>query len=207
MNFPSFTNLKTERLLLRQLQPQDAEEIFQLRSDKKVNTFLDRPIATSIDDALQFINMIITAQNNNESMMWAITLKGNPNLIGTIVYWNIVKEKDEAEVGYELLPEHHGKGIMQEALLKVIEFGFETVGLKTIVADPKAINERSVKLLEKCGFVKKDVTDDGYLVYELRAPPVILSIAKNLLRYANRKLISFRRYFAMLRMTIALYLL
>jgi ribosomal-protein-alanine N-acetyltransferase len=170
MNFPSFTDLKTERLLLRQLQPQDVEEIFQLRSDKKVNAFLDRAIATSIDDARQFINMIIAAQNNNKSMMWAITLKGNPKLIGTIVYWNIVKEKDEAEVGYELLPQYHGQGIMHEALLKVIEFGFETVGLKSIVADPKAINERSVKLLEKCGFVKKVEAEDGYLIYDLRAP-------------------------------------
>ena len=170
MNFPPFTDLKTERLLLRQLQPEDAEEIFQLRSDKKVNAFLDRAIATSIDDARQFINMIIAAQNNNKSMMWVITLKDSPKLIGTIVYWNIVKEKDEAEVGYELLPQYHGQGIMQEALSKVIEFGFETVGLKTIVADPKAINEPSVKLLEKCGFVKKDVIENGYLIYELRAP-------------------------------------
>jgi ribosomal-protein-alanine N-acetyltransferase len=165
MNFPPFTDLETERLLLRQLQLEDEEEIFQLRSDKKVNAFLDRPIATSIDDARQFINKIITAK----AMMWAITLKDNPKLIGTIVYWNIVKEKDEAEVGYELLPQYHSQGIMQEALLKVIEFGFKDLGLKTIVADPKAINEQSVKLLEKCGFVKKGAIENGYLIYELIA--------------------------------------
>jgi ribosomal-protein-alanine N-acetyltransferase len=165
MNFPPFTNLTTDRLLLRELQPGDAEEIFQLRSDETVSALIDRPIATSIEDARQFINKIIAAQ----AMMWVITLKDNPKLIGTIVYWNIVKEKDEAEVGYELLPQYRSQGIMQEALLKVIEFGFKTLGLKSIVADPKAINERSVKLLEKCGFVKKGETDNGYLIYELKA--------------------------------------
>lgn len=164
MNFPPITNLTTKRLLLRQLQPDDAEEIFQLRSDEKVSALIDRPIATSIDDARQFIDKIIVAQ----AIMWAITLKDNPKLIGTIVYWNIVKEKDEAEVGYELLPQYRGQGIMQEALLAVIEFGFKTLRLKNIVADLKAINEPSVRLLEKCGFAKVGETGNGYLIYELR---------------------------------------
>jgi ribosomal-protein-alanine N-acetyltransferase len=169
LNLIPFPELTTSRLLLRELRIEDVEEVFLLRSDEKVSALIDRLIATSIDDARQFINKIIAAQNNNESMMWAITLKDNPKLIGSITYWNIVKEKDEAEVGYELLPQYRGQGIMQEALLKVIEFGFKTLGLKSIFADPKAINERSVKLLEKCGFVKKDVTDNGYVIYELKA--------------------------------------
>jgi [ribosomal protein S5]-alanine N-acetyltransferase len=170
INLIPFPDLSTPRLVLRELSINDAEEIFLLRSDEKVNEFVDRQRATSLDDALQHINRIISAQNNGEGLMWAVCLKDDPKLIGIIVYWNIVKEKDQAEVGYELLPAHHGKGIMQEALSKVIEYGFETLGLKTIVADPKAGNQRSVNLLEKCGFVKTSTTDDGYLVYELYSP-------------------------------------
>lgn len=169
LNLTPFPELITPRLFLRELRMEDAGEIFLLRSDEKVNEFVDRATATSIDDARQFISKIITNQNNGESLMWAITLKNEPKLIGTIVYWNIIKEKDEAEVGYELLPQWHGKGIMQETLSKVIEFGFETLGLKTIVADPKTGNQRSVNLLEKCGFIKKDITDNGYLIYEIGA--------------------------------------
>lgn len=168
MNFPPFTDLTTKRLLLRELQPDDAEEIFQLRSDEKVNALIDRKTATSIDEAYQFINNIANAQNKNEGIMWVITLKDSPKLIGTIVYWNIIKEKDQAEIGYELLPQYYRKGIMQEALLKVIDFGFETLGLKSIMADPKAINLPSVRLLEKCGFMKKGETGEEYLIYELR---------------------------------------
>ena len=102
-------------------------------------------------------------------MQWVITLKDDPKLIGTIVYWHIVKEKDEAEVGYELLPQYRGKGMMQEALSKVIEYGFNTLKLKTIVADPKAVNLSSVKLLEKCGFVKVGILlMAGYIGYEVK---------------------------------------
>jgi ribosomal-protein-alanine N-acetyltransferase len=169
MNFPLFTNLITERLLLRELRLTDADEIFLLRSNKEVNELIDRVTATSIDEAHRFINMIISNQLNNKSFMWVITLKDDPKLIGTIVYWNIVKEKDQAEIGYEMLPQYHGKGIMQEALLKVIDFGFKTLGLKTIVAEPKSNNQPSIKLLEKCGFVKTEETDYGYLIYQLES--------------------------------------
>ena len=167
MIFPPFTNLVTERLLLRELQPADAGQIFKIRSDKRVNEFIDRIPAKSIQDGLNFINQIIAYQNKNEGFMWAITLKGDPKLIGTIVYWHIVKEKDEAEIGYEMLPDYFGKGIMREALLKIIEFGFEIMELKTILADTKPDNLRSINLLEKCGFAKTDKEDGEYLIYSL----------------------------------------
>src|ERR1700733_10784775 len=102
MNFPPFTNLTTERLVLRELRLTDANEIFLLRSNKEVNELIDRVTATSIDEAHQFIKMIISNQLNDKSVMWVITLKDDPKLIGTIVYWNIVKEKDQAEIGYEM---------------------------------------------------------------------------------------------------------
>lgn len=169
MIFPPFTNLTTERLSLRELQLTDVHGIFLLRSNKEVNELIDRVTATSIDDAYKFINMIIANQLNKESFMWVITLKDNPKLIGTIVYWNIIKEKDQAEIGYEMLQQYHGKGIMQEALLKVIEFGFKTLQLKTIIAEPKANNQPSVKLLEKLRFEKIEETDYGYLIFELKS--------------------------------------
>src|SRR5437868_13096004 len=118
LNFTPFPNLITERLFLRQLKIEDANEIFTLRSSDEVNRFLDRPKATTIDEARQFINKINDGINKNESVYWAITFKNDSKLIGTICYWNISKENDRAEIGYELQPRYQGKGIMQEAILK-----------------------------------------------------------------------------------------
>src|SRR5579871_6749068 len=114
--FIPFPNLKTERLIFRQLNADDKDEIFKLRSDESVNQFLDRPKANSIDDALQFIDKIDGFIKNGESIMWAIVLKDDPKLIGTICLWNFQNENTEAEIGYELLPEFQGKKIMQEAI-------------------------------------------------------------------------------------------
>ena len=162
-----FHTLNTERLFLREIRLNDAEEIFRLRADERVNALIDRQTAISVDDATAFIQKILANSANNEGVMWVITLIGNPQLIGTITYWHIEWENNKAEIGYEMLPEYQGQGIMTEALKKVIEFGFSGLGFKTIMADPKAINTRSVKLLEKLGFEKTGEIENGYLIYSL----------------------------------------
>ena len=167
MIFPPFTNLITDRLVLRELQASDAEQIFKIRTDPGVNEFIDREPTKSVDDSLKFINNILKAQNSNGVLMWAITLKNEPQLIGTVVYWHIVKERDKAEIGYEMLPEYFGRGIMREALMEVIRFGFEDMQLKTIVAETRADNLRSVNALKKCGFEQVGLAGDGYLAYQL----------------------------------------
>src|ERR1700742_3085274 len=138
-----FSNLTTERLFLRELQPGDAEQIFRLRSDDSVNQFVDRARAVTIDDAHNFIQMIQTNAAKNEGMMWAVTLIGDSKLIGTIVYWHIEWENCKAEIGYEMLPEYQGKGLMTEALKKVLEFGSQELQFSEIKAEPKEKNEKS----------------------------------------------------------------
>jgi ribosomal-protein-alanine N-acetyltransferase len=154
LNFTPFPNLTTARLLLRQLNAGDDNEIFRLRSNDSVNKYLNRPKANSIDEARAFINKINNGIQNNESLYWGITHKENSTLIGTICLWNISKENGTADIGYELIPEYQGKGIMQEALLKVAEFGFNILKLKAIEACTHPGNEGSIKLLTKNDFKK-----------------------------------------------------
>src|ERR1700739_2910268 len=98
-----FPILETERLVLRQLDIGDENEIFQLRSDEGVNKFLDRPRANTLDDAKRFIEKIVKGINGNECLYWAITLKNEKKLVGTICLWNFSLENNSAEIGYELL--------------------------------------------------------------------------------------------------------
>ncbi len=158
LNCTPFPHITTERLRLRQLTTADAIDIAALRSDEKVNKHLARQATTSIDEANQFIDKINTGINNNECFYWAITLKNNSSLIGTICYWNIVPEDDTAEIGYELLPGFQGRGIMQEALSAIVKFGFNTIKLQTILALLTADNERSIKILEKNNFKRDTIS-------------------------------------------------
>ena len=158
LNFSPFPVLTTQRLIMRQLKMEDENEIYALRSDEGVNRFLDRQKAKSIEDARKFITTISNVVANNEGLYWAITLKGNDRLIGTVSFWNISREEYRGEVGYELDPAFQGQGIMQEALTIVLKFGFDKLGFRKIVAIPSAENLPSIRLLDKLNF--KQEKDD-----------------------------------------------
>jgi ribosomal-protein-alanine N-acetyltransferase len=155
--FIPFPTLRTDRLVLRRLGAQDKNEIFRLRTDDQVNKYLDRSRARSLDEAGAFIELIDNNLTSGRSIMWAITVKDDTNLVGTICFWNIADETAEAEIGFELLPDFQGKNIMQEALPAVIDYGFSKMHLAAILAGTHAENARSASLLTRNGFIKKTV--------------------------------------------------
>ncbi len=165
----TFPILITERLILRQLEIQDEEEIFFLRSDERVNKYLVAPIAQSVEEARAFINKINTSIINDEWAYWAITLKNNNKLIGTICFWNISIEENKAGIGYVLHPDFQGKGIMNEAIHKVIDYGFEKMKLRSIEAILDPGNLKSIELLKRNGFVYAVELDDA-VIYHLINP-------------------------------------
>jgi ribosomal-protein-alanine N-acetyltransferase len=142
----------------------DENEIFVLRSDERVLQHIDIPKAETIDDARKFIEKINSFISNNESILWAICLKNDNTLIGTICFWNINKENLVAEIGYILHPDFQGKGIMQEAANEIIDYGFTKMKLKAIVADLNVNNAKSIKLLEKTGFTFTKKSDEKDIV-------------------------------------------
>ncbi len=155
-NFTPFPELSTERLLLRRITVKDAPELLFLRSDPAVLQFLSKKPATSIKEIEDFIGQIDLNIESNEGVLWGIALKEEPSkIIGTICYWHIVKENYRAEIGYALVPVWWRKGIMKETILKVLEYGFSTMGLHSVEARLNSANTGSSGVLESTGFVKE----------------------------------------------------
>ena len=162
-SFSPFPEIKTERLLLRRMTTNDAKEILFLRSSKEVMKYIDREIIKSEKEAQLFINKIDASLNSNNGIMWGITLKEQPRrLIGNIGYWRLVKEHYRAEVGYMLHPSFWKKGIMREALLSVIDFGFDKMNLHSIEANINPGNAASARLLKSTGFIKEAYFKEDY---------------------------------------------
>jgi ribosomal-protein-alanine N-acetyltransferase len=170
ISFTPFPFLATENYALRNLLADDEQEIFALRSSDEINKYLDRPKAHTLDDARNFITKIINSTAKNEAIFWAVTPKGGTKFLGSICLWKISRKDATAEIGYELLPENHGKGIMQEVIPRVIQFGFEEMKLETIEAESSPRNLKSVRLLEKNNFKVAEVNEDNpdLVVYALR---------------------------------------
>ena len=158
--FKPFPILTTERLTLRQLSIIDEREIFILRSDREINKYLDRQLSNTIDDARNFINKVNENIDKNDSLYWGITLRDKNILIGTICLYGFSDENDNCEIGYELLLDFQGQGIMMEAVEKVIDYAFNTIKVKKIEAFFHRDNLRSIRLLEKFSFRDSNVHDE-----------------------------------------------
>jgi [ribosomal protein S5]-alanine N-acetyltransferase len=153
MNFTPFPNLTTSRLNMRQITIEDLDEFYILKSDERLLKNYDAK-AKSFEEAERFLQKLNDGIGRNEWIIWGITLKNEDKLIGSICFWNISKEESKAEIGYELMFDWQGKGIMQEAINAVIEFGFNVMNLLLIDACPNPNHLKSVKLLEKNNFVR-----------------------------------------------------
>ena len=168
--FKPFPILTTKRLTLRQLVNEDEQAIFTLRSDTEINKYLDRQISNTIDDARDFINKINENISKGDSLYWAINLSGKNILVGTICLFGFSDDNYKCEIGYELLTNFQGQGIMKEAVEKVIDYAFNTVKVKEIEAFLHRENQSSIKLLEKFAFKNSnqpDKTNPDLICYHL----------------------------------------
>ena len=155
LNFTPFPILETERLLLRRLDNSDIRNVYAMRSNPETMKYIPRPLVTNDEEALQHIAAINEKIDNNEGINWAVALKGAPDCIGIMGLYRIQKEHYRAEIGYMILPEFNGKGIVTEAVGRIMQYGFEVLKLHSMegVIDPD--NIASAKVLEKNGFVKE----------------------------------------------------
>jgi [ribosomal protein S5]-alanine N-acetyltransferase len=156
LNFSPFPEIKTKRLLLRRMTDADAPALLFMRSDESVMKYIGREKMKSLEDATAFIQKINVSVDTNESIMWAIALQEEPaTMIGTICFWNILTDHYRAEVGYMLHPGYWGQGIMKEAVMATINFGFNEMKLHSIEGHINPENAVSGIVLEKCGFVRE----------------------------------------------------
>jgi ribosomal-protein-alanine N-acetyltransferase len=153
LNFSPFPELTTDRLLLRQMTMDDAETIFRLRSNEQVMKYIPRPRTKSLEEAENWLRVIIETIEKNEAINWAVCLKENPSKhIGNIGFWHIQNENYRTEIGYMLDASWHGKGIMLEAMNPVLQYGFDVMNLHSVEALVDPENIASCNLLIKAGF-------------------------------------------------------
>ena len=144
--------LLTKNLTLQGLQPKDAQALFLLRSNPEVNNYIARKPPLNIEEIDIFIKNKNKDIQDGKILYWGISQKNAQQLIGTICLWNFDDINSIAEIGYELHPDFHGKGIMSEAIVTILDYGFNTLKLDVIEAFTNQHNEGSLKLLEKFNF-------------------------------------------------------
>lgn len=111
--------------------------------------------------------------------MWGITLRDQDTIIWTICFWNLDLENYRSEIGFELHPDLHGKGIMQEALAKILEYGFNKMNLHSVEAQVNPNNLSSIKLLSRNNFVREAYFKEKYFFRGKFVDAAIYSIIRS----------------------------
>ena len=144
--------IKTERLILRKITPDDAEDMYNnWTSDRNVTKYLTWKPHSSLDQTKTVIGFWVYEGNKDDSFRWCIELKESGQVIGDISVVELHKEQDACEIGYCLAPPYWSRGIMTEALCAVRDYLLFKAEIKHIEARHQLGNHASGRVMEKSG--------------------------------------------------------
>ena len=147
--------LKTKRLVLRQIKESDAKSILENVNNLNVTKWLlVVPYPYKLKDAKFWINQCKeeTTKKPRKEYNFGIELKEEKRIIGGIGLSSVNKEQGKSSLGYWLGENYWRQGYGSEALEQLIDLAFNKLKLRRLEANVFAGNPSSGKLLEKFGF-------------------------------------------------------
>lgn len=137
--------IHTPRLRLRHARPNDLAAMHGVLSDSRATRWWSTPPHASLEESRSWLDSMI-AGNAEGSDDFIIERDGR--VIGKAGFFRL------PEVGYILHPDHWGQGLASEAVGAAIDHVFATRDVDTLTADVDPENQASIRLLERCGFVR-----------------------------------------------------
>jgi ribosomal-protein-alanine N-acetyltransferase len=153
--FPrDFPEIEAGPWLLRQLRAGDASALHAYLTDPAVTEQTSYELRTQreVEQLIQFYGHAFARRSD---IRWAITEGPSRPVVGTIGFMAYSERHARAELGYDLARETWGRGVATVAAQRVVQYGFEEMGLNRIEATVMAGNARSERVLEKIGFVRE----------------------------------------------------
>ena len=146
------TPLMTARLALRQLRPNDAEDVFHYASDPEVTQHTTWNAHRTVADSLMFIEQTIAAYQRGENVELAMELKESKKVIGTCGMVSVSAEHCRGELAFAMAKEHWGGGLMGEALTAMLAFGYGPLQLNRVWARVDPDNMDAMRVLKRAGW-------------------------------------------------------
>lgn len=158
-----FATLETERLVLRPFQREDAEALYAYAKNPNVGPHAGWKPHESEEESLRIIEELFLVNQTR-----AVIYKETETLIGTIALEPDKRRPEVAskELGYSLAEEFWGKGIMTEAAEAVIAYAFDYMKLEVLAICTSPVNERSTRVIEKCGFKYEGTERNCYRIFD-----------------------------------------
>lgn len=151
----SNTVLETERLLLRPWKPEDLADLYEYASVDGVGQMAGWPPHTNLEISRRILEQFIA-----EKKTFALEEKATGKVIGSLGLENgerhdvgdLFDQMIGREIGYVLSRDYWGKGLMPEAVTRVIRYVLDELDWDYVLCGHFIENNQSRKVIEKCGF-------------------------------------------------------
>ncbi len=175
------TYLETDRLILREFNPADEQNLFDLDSDPAVVEFLTKRPSTR-EEVLASLERIenLRVKFQGRFGVWTVIERISGEFIGWFHFRPGKRDLENIkliELGYRFKKSAWGQGYAQEGSRALIKKGFEELGVEEVFALTMETNVRSRNVMEKCGLkYVRSFVDPEYgskeldVEYALRAP-------------------------------------
>lgn len=184
-SFRTIPTLETRRLILRKILPQDEDDMYEYSRDPETSKYLLWEPHASRSYTRAHIRYLQDAYNRASFFDWALIEKESGKMIGTCGFTEIYEREKRAEVGYVIAPQFHRMGFAPEALERVMEYGYNTLGLIKLSGRFMEDNEASRKILERFGF--SDDTTKSESIYKRGKKQRILTYSLTKEEYCDLK--------------------
>jgi [ribosomal protein S5]-alanine N-acetyltransferase len=151
MTSTEFPIIKTERLLLRQFIESDIESVFKGLSHPDVIKYYGVSYST-LEDTKEQMKFFTDLEENETGIWWAVCSLNDRTFYGAGGLNNLSKEHKKAEIGFWLLTDFWGQGIMAEAIPLICKYGFNKFALHRIEGLVETENLNCKKALGKLDF-------------------------------------------------------
>lgn len=143
----------SEQLLICGISTSDKQDLFEMYSNEKVSKYISRKVHSSLQDTEELIEIINQRIKDGDNLYLGVYKAGPRKLIGIIRFIYKENDLDSLTIGYALNENYWGRGIMPEALNRLISIISSDGSYKRLRATVRPENIKSQKCLEKLGFV------------------------------------------------------
>lgn len=147
--------IEGERVQLRRMAPGDAADVVRLRSDPEVQAGLFGERPPTVDEHLRWLADVEARGDRHEFMIVERTSRRS---VGTIGLSHIDRTHRRAEYGVLIgEPGARGKGLAAEASRLLLNYAFQTLGLRRVYLQVLTRNTEALRLYRRVGFEPEGV--------------------------------------------------
>lgn len=168
-------NLIADRLILREFEDKDVQDLYEYCSDEDVVGNLSFQTYKNINDAYDRIDFLKAKYAQYDSACWAIELKNEKKVIASIEIFYINKM---LKIGYCENKKYWGKGYITEALKCVIQYVFNNNINDYIIGECIHTNIASQSLMKSNGFKHIKTVKNGFNIHGIKYDKYIFKIEK-----------------------------